>query len=120
VRKIAHYRIEVSFGLGRERLVQSLVQFVKRQTAVCEVLTQLSGGCLTISVPNAHVVSRSHRALRSQNGESQVTTTIYRDTPNSKPELAGPRPVVARDVARVYPPREIGPALLSPLMKRRR
>src|SRR4029077_5310819 len=59
-------------GRGRERLVEALVQFLERQPSVREMLTQLGGDRFAIGVPDAHVVSRSHRALRSKNGESQV------------------------------------------------
>ena len=66
LREVAHHGVQVGLGLGRERLVEALVQFLERQSPVREVLTQLGGDCVTIGVPDAHVVSRSHRALRSK------------------------------------------------------
>src|SRR4029077_10996229 len=66
LRKVAHHGIQVSLGLGRERLVEPLVQFLERQSPVRVVFAQLGGDCFAIGVPDAHVVSRSHRALRSK------------------------------------------------------
>jgi len=73
LREVAHHGIQVGPGLSRERLVKALVQLLERQPAVGKVLTQLSGDRFTIGVPDAHVEFRSHRALRSKNGESPST-----------------------------------------------
>jgi hypothetical protein len=52
------------------------------------VVTQLGRDRLTVSVPDAHVESLGHRALRNKNGEIPDASTIYRETSDSKPNAA--------------------------------
>jgi hypothetical protein len=65
MRQVAGQAAEVAFGFGREDSLNALVELLKREPSVREVLSQFGGDGVAFGVPDAQTRLRCHLPLRA-------------------------------------------------------